>query len=1536
MTSEDLSPQDATSLSDLREALTQLNPSGADGFEGLLAVIFSAIAHQDFRRAKSGQQGGKDGSTPASEITFEAKRYDNAIPKNEVLSKITQLIAGASPPNLWVLGATVEVGAQLVETLEAATQKVGISVLILDWPDASPLPPLAVACAMAAQETEAFLRTHLEDDGIVEKAIGALAGLKALEGFDARARRLEGQLRNPVLGIANARQANARWLEATFADRKRARSIFGQALAPSASHAMPTQDRQELVDHVQSMMSAAPAETIIALLGREGCGKSWLFAQAWRAATPRPLTLVIPAATFTSVTAFGDIDALITAKFIEQTGGEPSDDERRRWKTQLASWGPRQPEEAPRFVVCVDGLNERPDINWPRWLTAAASWIEDHGGLLIVTAREAYLNDRVRPSLISSVVPITVPAWTEAELTSILAQRGMDPAKLQPEVFERLRNPRLLGIAFELLDNAQVEAFAELSVDHLLFEHIRASARADAGPESADQFVKRLADHAREIIERVKQQKSEDRLVFEQDAGGGGGYELTSDLVAVTAEHFFQPLPEDPTLYTLPDDGLVLALGLAIIKALQTTKRSHRDIPEALDALLEPIEALDKTAEAVFAAVLVASVDPRCSNEIQRALITRVLGLQNLDQSHYPIFVAAIRKMPNAAMEALHDLAGTDDRVANQDWLIGSLRECRDRQPCWEIMSAHLQRWLRTYSLDPQLGVWPTRDDPEKLAEELARKTEKLRRDRSALPAAEEAFLASMQPVTLDPTKLHGPALELLAGKPLAPFAEALVACAFSTSFNSPIHDLHEELTQLVRFNRVDWRETRDAVLKAATFARAADASNTARWALVYLLRATCTLDDSDEEHALVEALTADRQKFEGWRLVEKYCETDPCDPEAATPANIDQTAARYAAINVNDLNSSLWMGEADHFLDAARPGLARFAPAAAIELHQRLARSLSDRLPLNARLALSELRSQSAIIDAVGLAALEALAIQHTKPYDGTTRDDREDWLVSQFALQILLPHLDGEQQVALLDRLPPHGGPLLDLLHVFQPSSPVSADRLLAKAVRSGERARILMALLYLQGTGVEIGQPSRQTVAKLMFAEDIAIRGAAMAVALVLDDRALIKNLVEHDWSAASLDPKQHFYEIWYGSHLLIRAVKLGLLDSGELLERISPKLFGAAVPVLPPDALATWLHQAMKRLIAQPIAVRPPIVEQEVPEAPETPGYLSLVETTQESEGPEAFFKRLSETSEEFDARQSAGWRAFRKFEQALTEEQARLAIENIGLETVETFTRTAPESASELATAIVEQSPGKMEAVVNFGLMLARCLSFENPLLAVELFSRLSAESPFVRLVFGPARVSLEAICVWGSSDCPEIQALRSSRLDSASNDQELAQEVLAALGQGKARILEEYAQRKLDAEVPAEVARGLMTLGFGDISSAAELVFQRYKHAKGFIGKAASTARYAYDRNCWARHWFTQMASAGGGEAFWRASVQFLKIVDGRVVIWAKNIERSDVAQRFAPLLKSDRKHRIEKWKSKREKTLFGSKVPAEAYAVRT
>lgn len=149
-------------LADLKPSLLALDATGETGFEGLLAAAPGELVDIPFRLSASGSQRGVDAASAydSDSVGFEAKRYDDPIPSDKVLSKLAQLSIGKANLDLWILGASAPVGAQLTEDVRALGDEKGISVLILDWRGPG-VTPLAAALALSQTSVVAFLRTQL-------------------------------------------------------------------------------------------------------------------------------------------------------------------------------------------------------------------------------------------------------------------------------------------------------------------------------------------------------------------------------------------------------------------------------------------------------------------------------------------------------------------------------------------------------------------------------------------------------------------------------------------------------------------------------------------------------------------------------------------------------------------------------------------------------------------------------------------------------------------------------------------------------------------------------------------------------------------------------------------------------------------------------------------------------------------------------------------------------------------------------------------------------------------------------------------------------------------------------------------------------------------------------------------------------------------------------------------------------------------------------------------------------------------------------
>jgi hypothetical protein len=1515
-------------LDTLKKALTQLSPSGEDGFEGLLAVVLEVVTGQQFRLASSGSQGGQDGAatTGSVDIAFEAKLYTGSLRAAQVHGKITAILGSAEPPDLWILGATVAASTQVLTPMLAAAHRAGLTVLILDWKKGAGIPALATACALAPIQVADFLKAQISDSKLTASVLGALSAISADPRFRAAAQRFTEDVSAPSIGLGLARTANRGWLDTTLGDRRRAKAHFGQALAPKAQGALTLQPRLPLVAAVQGDFARLSDNDLTALLGIEGSGKSWLLAQSWLEANPAPLLLLVAATDLSSERPHSEFASFLVTQFICQTGDSPTEITRRRWESRLVRWQAAPRPEKPRFILCVDGLNQQPRFEWPRWIDGAAVAIEGWGGRLILTCREQYYRDHVSPGLITESRIIKVPEWADAELDEILREHHLEPADLRPDVRERLRNPRLLSVGLGLLRSGNVADLSELSADRILLEHARASVREGYSPVPVAEFIHTLATHADQVLARVRADGAGDHMGFQTT----GSDPLAAGLLAVTGEHFFRPVVGDATRYTLTNDGLDVALGLALIRSLQSAKAGAVEVSERLREILEPVEALDKTSIAVAAAVRIAAADSEVAGDIRQALLVELVRLQNLDNSAYPSFVASVRGMVEDAMEAMAHVATSPEYFAHADWLLSALRQIRCEPEIWPRMDRYLREWLVTYSGATELGVSAPISESARRTEELERSAKRLRERLDGLSVPEQKLLATMRRQDRgDPGELHRLAARLLAGQSLAPFAEEILAAAFATALNSSLRSAHDALFQLLLFNRADWRDTRSRLLELAAGLELERGSVVGRWTLTALLAALATPEDSDRHQVLVEELTAGREKFDGWRLVEDYCSADPCDPQSIYPANIDHTADRFRAIDFETVRSSEVLSDDDNFLSSALPGVARFRPEVAIETIRRLASAITGRKTRALFLGLSYLKNHASLLRPLVPTLLEVAREQSAS---GVSEKDnnRYEWVSAQYALLLAFAHLDGEEQVAALASLPPHGSVLLDLLDLVKPAGGSSVEALIEKAIGSGEVNQLLTALGFASSQEGPLSARLRALVLPLLAHSASAIRSEALAIAGHAKDLDLLAEVVRRGWTARTLSEREAAFEIWYGSIALVEAARVGLLSADETLDRIGPELFGHAVRLLGArvvPSVAKRIEAAVRRGLNVPFPADIPPTEVSIESiSARHPPLRSLAD--RRSPGLAASLKSISETPEQFQARQTAAWARFAQSFEALSVQEAQHFLERPSRTAIRECAKEVVGWAEQIADALENSTPAARQMADNLALCLAVAVAETKPGLARRLFEFAGEGGGYLTLTHGLSKRTLDTLSLWEAADDGDLDDLRISRLENHLTDGAIAEEVLAATTAGRRDWLEQYVREQLMAPEPVRVARALMIVGYGEPSDWALALLKTHAAQHGFLGRVATVALAAYERNVWARHWWTMMQEAASYEAYWAASILFLKVVDGRVDVWRDEPEPGAISDAFSPLLRQSIERRIEAWAGKRKRNLFGQGPP--------
>ena len=1491
----------------LKTALLDLSATGEDGFEGLIEAVLTEITGMPFRLSAAGSQLGHDGAATYDQdgVRFECKLYTGSIPKSDVTLKIVDLANNnTTRADTWVLCSTSRVSAQLADHIRNTGKRLGIGTCIVDW--SGSLPPLAVALALSPNAAARFLPNEARLD---------LAAIREDVGFSPHAERLRHSLRESTLAIEVARKNNTQWLTEQFSARRSAMRAFGEPLSPRDDSILTVHERENLTNAIKPFLTGDTTTRALLVLGDEGVGKSWSVAQSWLSTDNKPIMVIISPGEFNDADTTDHFFRLLASKLANQTGATGPRDSTSVWYKKIERWCVQPPELRPQLVVVVDGINQRPEHDWARTIDRVDSDLARVGGLLVVTSRTAYYETRVRNRLTLSVATVNVPEWTEDERNAILARHGLSHADspADPDTMKSLCNPRLLGIAIHLLKDKGVNAVAELSVSHLLLEHIRATERDSPGLQPAVEFKHHLQQHAEEILERLKRGAFDDSHLF------------VKDFEAVVDGPFFDPVDDDPYRYSLGTTSFVFAVGLAVIDRLGSALRNGHDPVAELEIVLEPIAALDQTADAILSALTIAAFDDS-NDQIVTALVTVAADLQNPDHDRKNAFVAFARVRPRPFADAIRRLCLAGGRHANFDWVEGALQTAKKDRHVWSEISRAVHSWLGCYSLAP--GSRSRRDAEAKRAAE-----QKIHEKVELLSTAERSMFDDGTVTVGDLRALSRLTFALMVGKPIAPFARSLVEWCVREMLN-PVCVTYDELGFLVRLNRVDWTATRTALLSECEALRKADTSRVGKWALALILDATGHPEDSAEEQRLVRSLCD--SKPVSWRRVEDYCASDPCDPSTKATDEVTLTAQEYDAVDVASLSSDSWRNGGDLFFFMVRPAMARFVPELAVRKHREFAEHVLGRRGVPFKLGIFELRQHSALLSRDHAMALVEAGVRGVDNASELKVSQRQLWVYSQQRLLLAFPYLSAREQVDTLLHGASDNDILTSVLESGKPLSESDFEHYLETACRDTDTRSLFLLLAFAKYSGTPVSVRSRRRISRLAASESRLVRMIALGMIARLLDGELVEEVARSDWSASKIGAEEAT-EASYGSAILVEATRRGRLSVAELMERIAPEMYGWAARKLGATVgmeVARRFDASIRAAVACNVNWTVPDVEIHARRSAETePPTYSLRErkgTAAEAHVEfEELSKRLTESDEEFERRQRRRQRAFDDFRGNLERAGAKNMVGAFRSGEFEAIVNSNVALAREWCDLFLSLSKESRRIVHNAGVFLAQAIRSQTPKKTVQLLRLFDGDDTPFRVTFGRSGVTLEAMAAWSAAGSGVTNDWCFVRLDRARSDHEIAVEVLASLLNGKEGVLRTFVEQKLGTGNPEGIARAIMVAGFSEQNDFNRNVLDRFQNANGFVGEAQKMAKYAYERDAWARHWFGKISESERGEEFWCHAVLFTKVVDGRFEVWRREFRPPGEAMRlFGRSLSDTVRRRLDRWKQHREKTLFGGKAP--------
>ena len=1179
-------------LERLRDILLALPPSGKDGFEGVFAEALSRISGVPFRLAKGGTQFGIDGAAAHAEdaICFECKRYDKEPSASEVVIKIEDLCRRKDEADLlWVLACTAEIFTQLADRLREKAAKDGIEILVLDWTGDPPL--LTVVLAKAGTpiiDKIATLSGGVEKNELEE----IFVAIRGQEGFEAQADKILGRLNASETATIRAAEKNRKWFADRFRNTRQARLDLGQPLAPNADEVL----HEERDDLVSCAVAQLQSEEPVVLLGDEGCGKSWLSAKVIEQQEAHTLTALFSAERLPDNVESGQTVDLLAKQLIRQTDGDPNDDTLlKRWCRRINAWVERirlvhQTDDDPnddtllkrrrsridgrterirpgRFLIVLDGLNQRPKKDWGRIIEAFKHLSEKAGGRLLVTCRSHYFRTNIKGRLFDPLGEITVPAWTEEERNVLLRRVGIDPMMLDQQAANSLLNPRLLGIALNVLPLDDMDAWQGLTVERLLFEHIRAAERDNADHETSQDFADRLIRHAQQVLAKVQSPQRENPLIFEDQTE------------AVAEGHFFEPIVGPKNAYKLRQEGLSLALGFALVHQLLRAQSNNKDLSESISITLEPIATLDDTAKVVLAALTAVTLNESWfTQDIYEAIIGGFVFLQNPDTAHYPALVSLAKEQVKEFLNAAETLTLREPPYPNSDWIKSALFDLRDDKKSWPLVESAVTRWLSYYTLDPEQQILPNdHSSGDESQEKIEKKRSEIETKLESLSEAERQILREMCKIPRDPTRLTELAIQLLAGLKLAPFARVLVRASFSQALNGGIYWPYEQFRRLLSLNSRDWGRERYALLNESSAFRAENSSPTGKWALVTILGSTGDDDDEREASTLTETLREPRPRPESWRLVEEYCAVDPCDPESQKPDNVVNTATKYQQIDVTKLHLHMELTSEDAFLEDALPAIARFYPEVAVEKHVQLLDQLFVRngLPLR-QVAVLDKEHRPLIDRDTALKLVDILR----NPVALANLSEKERWIVSSLLSLFAFPLLTGPEQLEAMRLTPNPENYFLSLCPSMKSFDEALFECRLQTAVVQDNRVLISILLAFAKHSETPLTFEVRRIIGSLIRHEIETIRADAFETIYRRELSDLLPAVLESGYCYTDIKDKDS-KEARCGSLVLIYAARQGIADLITVLDRIMPELFDVAVRQLGPEATKEIAHRLLIR-------------------------------------------------------------------------------------------------------------------------------------------------------------------------------------------------------------------------------------------------------------------------------------------------------------------------------------------------------------------
>lgn len=1268
---------------------------------------------------------------------------------------------------------------------------------------------------------------------------------------------------------------------------------------------------------------------IVAVLGNEGVGKTWLVAQWWSALSAPPILILVAGRRAANLRPGEPIESL--ARLLAQQAGNLDDRAIRGWKRRLQRWKAQGHSNTLRFIVVFDGINEQPTLPWADLIKEMSSVVSALGGSVIVTSRPAFWNRDVFPRLRATltVKTLEVDGYSDQELTDVLLRAGFAITDLSAKVLDFIRNPRVCAIALNLLDRLKLLP-NELTVDRLLLEYWRSRLQECGNllAHNIRDFDKLLQSHARSWL--TEPTRSFDRDEWSQHSGAAkrhGQQHVQNDLTEIEEGRFLQIASGDTDSYEFRSEVLPYALGLLINSELKDElKKGEIDAAETLDRILELVRGLDRVADIIAAATGIACLDSNFPCGARRILIGAWLGLQNIDEDAFNTMAAYVSACPDSFLDVIEWPATQTDSLTHHPKLLAMIIAMRGRPTVQIAIANRLRRWLGSWSR--QAPVFSTD------GAQIKRQTDWEVRIAERLRSLSATEMERLRALTSEEPEIFGMPLDHLAalvmiGHPIKSYASALFGWALAQSTSRNIRSDDEGLAWVIRLNTLDWMATASAIRELIVEINELS-SDLMKQAAATLLHLLGDKDSSDRADILAPPVKGER-----WRRIEFFCNTNPHDPDAGEGTNIENS--RNAANTIEPLIVWNHMSPTveDHDLASFTAALARFDRLRIVTLLRAVAATATRRTGLQLRQLAWRLPGISPLLDDETIEVLR-------QAYDALCADPSHlkvpdsNWAASCL-FRVLAQHCSAETQLDLLLRLPSDCPFYLALQNNLDPLPARVLDDRLRTALVSANVQDFKRILFFASSSKAELTPGSRAIVADALKNNDTTIAMSAADVTYMAED-SVLNSLILQPGATGSC--ARHPNEDWRKKRAIATAVVSNQREDmiplvpTQFLDFVASKMGGSAL-----DLLVSDIQRVLDRLLKSVITPPPEDISVYLGTSVDGSDIRKWVEENNPDRRPRDLRDGFADIGN--PAASVLRQKELQKvmvdemliYERALTDEGAAALTEVPPVMSLHMIALKNPHHFDGWIQRILETDDvHALARVRNLGLRLAGSYATRDPAIAAKVFRHLKDRGWAVNVVIGNERIPIYEHALFSAPDSVELELLRRELFATALDDATLEMETVAAEVCGAASWLTKYVDELVASDQPAFQARGLTIAGLrqANLDSDRTLALDV---GGGFLGQASAFARKSYRRAEWARYWLDSAAKSIDPIEFWRFSTLAEGVCDIRAISIYRDISSNTFFERYGADLIERLKSSAEERSKKRAKTLFGLKKPEDDIA---